>query len=76
MKRLVFAPAARTDLLEIGRYIAEDDPIRAEGFLAELETKAPNRRTPGEFSGEGRYQSRPEIGRSWPIFVAVPGAAG
>lgn len=40
MKRLEFSPAARTDLLEIGLYIASDDPVRADSFLAELEIKA------------------------------------
>lgn len=40
MKRLRFAPAARTDLLAIGLYIAEDDPMRAESFVTELESKA------------------------------------
>jgi len=40
MKPLGFAPAARADLIAIGRYIAEDDPARAESFLAELEAKA------------------------------------
>jgi toxin ParE1/3/4 len=40
MKRLVFTPAARDDLLEIGAYIADDDPVRAESFIAELERKA------------------------------------
>jgi toxin ParE1/3/4 len=40
MKRLVFAPAARTDLTDIALFIAEDDPRRAESFVAELEAKA------------------------------------
>jgi toxin ParE1/3/4 len=40
MKRLVFTPAARDDLTEIALYIAEDNPIRAESFVAELEAKA------------------------------------
>jgi len=40
MKRLVFTPSARNDLLEIGAYIADDNPVRAESFVAELETKA------------------------------------
>ena len=40
MKRLVFSSAARDDLFVIGLYIAEDDPVRAESFLAELEAKA------------------------------------
>ena len=40
MKRLGFAPAARADLMAIGRYIAADDPERALSFVAELEAKA------------------------------------
>jgi toxin ParE1/3/4 len=40
MKRLAFTPAARDDLLAIGAYIAEDDPVRADSFIAELEVKA------------------------------------
>lgn len=40
MKRLGFAPAARADVLEIGQYIASEDPARAESFIAELELKA------------------------------------
>jgi toxin ParE1/3/4 len=40
MKRLVFTPAARDDLMTIGLYIADDNPARAESFVAELEAKA------------------------------------
>ncbi len=40
MKRLVFTPAARNDLMVIGSYIADDDPVRAESFVAELEATA------------------------------------
>jgi toxin ParE1/3/4 len=40
MKRLVFSPAAREDLRAIGLYIAEDNPNRAESFVAELQAKA------------------------------------
>jgi toxin ParE1/3/4 len=40
MKRLVFSPAARTDLREILAYTAEDNPVRALSFVAELEAKA------------------------------------
>lgn len=40
MKRLVFSPAARADLLASALYIAEDSPDRAESFVAELEAKA------------------------------------
>jgi toxin ParE1/3/4 len=35
--RLVILPAARADLLEIGDFIALDNPERALSFLAELE---------------------------------------
>ena len=40
MKRLAFAPADRDDLLTIGTYIAEDNPVRAESFVDELEDTA------------------------------------
>jgi toxin ParE1/3/4 len=40
MKRLGFAPAARDDLRAIGAYIAQDNPVRALSFVAELEAKA------------------------------------
>lgn len=40
MKPLGFAPEAVNDLREIARYIAEDDPHRAIGFVEELERKA------------------------------------
>jgi toxin ParE1/3/4 len=40
VKRLVFAPAARDDLMTIGLYIADANPVRAESFIAELEAMA------------------------------------
>ena len=40
MKRLGFAPEALGDLREIALFIAEDDPDRALGFIAELERAA------------------------------------
>jgi toxin ParE1/3/4 len=40
MRRLIFAPAARDDLIEIAIYIADDNPVRAETFGAKLEAKA------------------------------------
>jgi len=36
--RLIILPAARADLIEIGDYIALDDPGRAASFVAEIET--------------------------------------
>ena len=36
MKAIEFSPAARADLIEIGLYIALDDPLRAESFVAEI----------------------------------------
>ncbi len=39
MKPLEISPAARSDLIGIGRYIAEDNPERAVSFVAELEAK-------------------------------------
>lgn len=40
MKRLGFAPAARADLEAIALFIADDNPERAQSFIAELEAKA------------------------------------
>jgi len=37
--RLVVLPAARADLIEIGDFIAQDNPGRALSFLAEIEAK-------------------------------------
>lgn len=39
MLRLVILPAARADLVEIGDFIALDNPRRAETFLNEVETQ-------------------------------------
>ena len=39
MKALEIAPAARADIQDIGRYIAEDNPERAMSFVDELEAK-------------------------------------
>ncbi len=39
MARLVILPAARADLVEIGDYIALDDPGRALSFVAEIEAR-------------------------------------
>lgn len=39
MARLVILPAARADLIEIGDFIAQDDPGRAASFVAEIEAK-------------------------------------
>ena len=39
MPRLVILPAARADLIEIGDFIAQDNPARALTFLAEIEAK-------------------------------------
>ncbi len=39
MPRLVILPAARADLIEIGDFIAQDNPVRALSFLAEIEAK-------------------------------------
>jgi toxin ParE1/3/4 len=40
VKTLGFAPEARAGLIEIARYIAEDNPERALGFVDEIEAKA------------------------------------
>lgn len=39
MLRLVILPAARADLIEIGDFIALDNPVRALSFVAEIEAK-------------------------------------
>ncbi len=39
MARLVILPAARADLIEIGDFIAQDDPRRATSFVVEIERK-------------------------------------
>ena len=39
MPRLVILPAARADLMEIGDFIAQDNPGRALSFLAEIEAR-------------------------------------
>lgn len=39
MVRLVILPAAREDLIEIGDFIALDNPSRAASFVAEIEAK-------------------------------------
>ncbi len=39
MVRLVILPAARADLIEIGDFIAPDNPGRAASFVAEIEAK-------------------------------------
>ena len=39
MPRLVILPAARADLIEIGDFIAHDNPARAASFVAEIEAR-------------------------------------
>ena len=39
MKPVHFSPLAETDLVEIGVYIARDNPTRALSFIDELETQ-------------------------------------
>ena len=38
--KVVFAPAAEADLLDIAAYIAQDNPVRAFSFIDELEAKS------------------------------------
>jgi addiction module RelE/StbE family toxin len=38
--KVVFASEAKADLLEIGDYIARDNPARARSFLSELKSAA------------------------------------
>lgn len=53
---VVSLPAARRDLLEIGRYIARDNPPRAESYCLELTGKTK------------RLVDFPELGRRLPRF--------
>ena len=39
MAKLVILPAARADLIDIGDFIALDNPPRAVSFVAEIEAK-------------------------------------
>ncbi|MGZ9021177.1 MAG: type II toxin-antitoxin system RelE/ParE family toxin [Rhodoplanes sp.] len=39
MRRIVILPGARRDLIEIGDFIALDNPERALSFVAEIEAK-------------------------------------
>lgn len=39
MVRLIVLPAARADLIEIGDFIAQDNPARALSFVAEIEAR-------------------------------------
>jgi toxin ParE1/3/4 len=39
LARLVILPGARRDLIEIGDYIALDNPRRAVSFVAEIEAE-------------------------------------
>ena len=50
MKPIHFSPLAETDLVEIGIYIARDNPKRALSFIDELEIKCEALR---EFPGTG-----------------------
>ena len=45
MKRLVILPAARADLIEIGDFIAIDNPERAISFITEIEDDRSRRST-------------------------------
>lgn len=51
MARLVILPAARADLIEIGDFIALDNPDRAVSFVAEIEARMREvAERPGSFS--------------------------
>ncbi|HKW83951.1 MAG TPA: type II toxin-antitoxin system RelE/ParE family toxin [Burkholderiaceae bacterium] len=62
--KVTFSPEARDDLIEIGAYIAQDNPARALGFVDELEAACDRL---GQAAGIGT--ARPELGkdiRMWP----------
>lgn len=56
MRRLVILPAARDDLVEIGDFIAQDNPERAASFVAEIEA-----RMSGVAERPASFQSREEL---------------
>ncbi len=57
MKRPVYSPASKQDLVEIGLYIARDNPTRAISFVRELKTQCRKiAETPQA------YRSRPALG--------------
>ena len=58
LRRITFAPRARLDLIEIGRYIAQDNPSRAASFIREIKSFA---QTLVEFPN--RYPLSPDLGR-------------
>jgi len=62
--KVAFAPQAKDDLIEIGVYIAQDNPKRALSFISELEAACD---LLGQSADIGR--ARPELGqdiRAWP----------
>lgn len=56
--RIIFAPAARADLKEIGDYIASDNRTAAKRMIAELHERA------------ARLSDAPRLGRSRPELQA------
>ncbi len=59
MKPVHFSPLAEGDLLEIGRYIARDNPARALSFVDELEAQC---ETLGEFPSMGASRAELAVG--------------
>ena len=59
MKRLELSPEAEADLLDIGTYIAADDPGRAHSFIDDLEARCAALL---DFPDTGR--PRPELGEN------------
>lgn len=59
--KLVFAPRARQDLIEISDYIARDNKTRAESFIHEIEIQC--RRLPDNPLAWPEYERRQGIRR-------------
>jgi toxin ParE1/3/4 len=64
--KVAFSPAARDDLIEIGIYIAQDNPKRALSFIDELEEACDRL---GQAAGVGT--ARPELGKDMRVLPHV-----
>jgi len=68
----LISPAARADIIDIGDFIALDNPLRAASFAAEVEAKILEAGVrPGSFQkrDDPREGSRPARNGRYPIFV-------
>jgi toxin ParE1/3/4 len=60
LRRLEFSPEAMADLVDIGAYIAKDDPRWARSFVEELETRCANL-TEYPLTGRARPELAPDL---------------